>query len=528
LNKTVTVMMMILLLAGSLGLVFNIQPAKAEPLEPPATEWSKTYGGAGEDSAWSVAQTSDGGYIVAGSTTSFGAGNYDFWLVKTDAFGNMEWNKTYGGPDDDRARSVLQTNDGGYMVAGSTTSFYVGWSDAWLIKTDSNGNMQWNKTYGGGEQYSESATCIVQTIDGGYAFTGRRYVAGYADFWLVKIDSNGNQLWTKTFEGAQGDESLSVAHTNDGGYIIAGHTYSFGAYYGEIWLVKTDTNGNQQWGKTFRGQIGASAYSVRQANDYGYIITGTVDITFSNYDFWLIKTDSMGNMQWNKTYGGAQNDHAYCIVQTIDGGYAVAGGTSSFGAGLSDAWVVKADSSGNMQWSKTIGGTGGEVVFSIAQTRDSGLILAGSDANADFWLIKVIENNPPDIGIPSQNPPRDDVQPHQNVTVSANVTDAESGVKNATLCYSLTNGTTWEAQIPMSQNATTSLYEATISGQPIGIWVRFKIVAYDIAGNNATLDGTQPYCVYQVVPELPLFLIPQLFMIASLLTVIVYKRKHLK
>jgi len=182
--------------------------------------------------------------------------------------------------------------------------------------------------------------------------------------------------------------------------------------------------------------------------------------------------------EWSKTYGGTNSDGPGALVQTADGGYALVGSTNSFGTG-----------------------------------------------SYDFWLIKVIESNPPDIGVPSQNPPRDNVQPYQNVTVSVNVTDAESGVKNATLYYSLTNGTTWEPPVPMSLNATTSLYEATIPGQPIGTWVRFKIVAYDIAGNNATRDGTALDFIYVVIPEFPTTAILPLFMVLAMLAFVFVKRK---
>jgi hypothetical protein len=260
-------------------------------------QWNKTYGGTGYDYAQSVVKTGDGGYAIAGPTTSFGAGNDDFWLVKTDANGNMQWNKTYGGTGDDWAVSLIQTGDGGYALAGYTSSFGAGWYDFWLVKTNSAGTMQWNKTYGGtNADYGRS---VVQTGDGGYALAGYTYSfgAGNADDWLVKTDASGNQLWNTTYGGTSEDGAYWVVQTGDGGYALAGFTYSFGA---------------------------------------------------GNRDAWLVKTESNGNMQWNKTYGGTADDEAWKLIQTGDGGYAPVGWTTSFGAGNRDAWLVKTDASGNI------------------------------------------------------------------------------------------------------------------------------------------------------------------------------------
>ncbi|WXG46216.1 MAG: hypothetical protein WED05_06055 [Candidatus Atabeyarchaeum deiterrae] len=211
----------------------------AATMPPPQAAWNKTYGGTGYDAARSVQQTSDGGYILAGYTSSFGAGGYDFWLVKTDGSGNQQWNKTYGGASDDGARSVQQTSDGGYVVAGYTTSFGAGGYDFWLVKTDGSGNQQWNKTYGGTGY--DSAQSVQQTSDGGYVMAGGTFLSGasFADFCLVKTDGSGNQQWNKTYGGAVHDSAYSVQQTSDGGYIVAGLTWSFGAGGDDFWLVKT-------------------------------------------------------------------------------------------------------------------------------------------------------------------------------------------------------------------------------------------------------------------------------------------------
>jgi ribosomal protein S11 len=206
--------------------------------------WAKTYGGTNYDGAYSVQQTSDGGYIVAGATYSFGAGSTDIILIKTDANGNIIWAKIYGGTGEDYAFSVRQTSDSGYIVAGYTYSFGAGSRDLFLIKTDVNGNIIWAKTYGGTSD--DYATSVQQTSDGGYIVAGetQSFGAGYRDILLIKTDANGNIIWAKTYGGTDWDKALSVRQTSDGGYIVAGYTYSFGAGSRDLFLIKTDADGN--------------------------------------------------------------------------------------------------------------------------------------------------------------------------------------------------------------------------------------------------------------------------------------------
>jgi arginine repressor len=206
--------------------------------------FAKTYGGTGNDRASYVLQTSDGGYIVVGDTGSLGADSVDIFLVKTDANGNIIWAKTYGGIVDEYAHSVLQTSDGGYIVAGETHSFGAGWHDVLLIKTDANGNVIWAKTYGGTSW--DVARSVQQTSDGGYIVAGYTdsFGAGGPDFFLIKIDANGNISWAKTYGGTYSDWARSVQQTSDGGYIVAGFTGSFGAGGVDIFLVKTNARGN--------------------------------------------------------------------------------------------------------------------------------------------------------------------------------------------------------------------------------------------------------------------------------------------
>jgi predicted secreted protein len=361
----------------------------------PPTGWSKTYGGAGDDKGWGdLYQTSDGGYAISGDTASFGAGGADYWLVKVDAAGNMLWNKTYGGNGTESENAMVQTSDGGYAMLGVTGSFGAGGNDFWLVKTDAAGNMQWNKTYGG--TGSDIGVSVFQTNDGGYAVSGltSSFGAGSMDVWLVKTDSVGNMQWNKTYGGTGADYGFSVVQTSDGGYAISGPTTSFGAGGQDVWLVKTDAAGNMQWNKTYGGTGMEWMDQMIRTADGGYAISGyTTSFGAGGQDVWLVKTDAAGNMQWNKTYGGTGSDDGFHLVQTGEGGYAIIGSTVSFGAGGTDVWLVKTDAAGNMQWNKTYGGANTDLGYSVVQTSDGGYAIAGytnsfGAGGNDFYVVK--------------------------------------------------------------------------------------------------------------------------------------------
>jgi len=256
----------------------------------------------------------------------------------------VKWQKTFGGPDNEDGYSVQQTSDGGYIIAGYTYSFGTSSydNDVYLIKTDSNGNEEWNKTFGG-TRYDE-AFSVQQTSDGGYIIAGHTYSfgAGNWDVYLIKTDSNGNEEWSKTFGGANGDGAFSVQQTTDGGYIIAGHTYSFGAGSYDVYLIKTDSSGNEEWSETFGGTSSDYAWSVKQTTDGGYILGGhTESFGAGKSDAYLVKTDYGGNKEWNKTFGGISYDEAHSVQQTSDGGYIIAGKTFSFWVGSVDVYLIK-------------------------------------------------------------------------------------------------------------------------------------------------------------------------------------------
>jgi hypothetical protein len=362
--------------------------------EGPEIEWSRTFDGGGSDWGYSVQQTSDGGYIIAGITYSYGDGYGDVYLIKTDSNGNLQWSRTFGGSKIDWGESVYQTADGGYIVVGEANSFGVNGSDVYLIKTDPDGNLLWNRTFGG-ENYDWGES-VQQTADGGYIIVGvtNSFGAGSSGVYLIKTDSNGNMQWSKTFGGTRHDRGESIQQTSDGGYIIAGYTDSFGSGGYDVYLIKTDSSGNIQWNRTLGGGGDDKGYSVQQTSDGGYIIAGYTNSSGSGKrDVYLIKTDSNGNMQWSRTFGGSGDDTGWSVYQTSDGGYIIVGVTNSFGAGRNDVYLIKTDSNGNLQWSKTLGSSEDDVGFSVQQTDDGGYIIAGgtnsSKAGYDVWLIKL-------------------------------------------------------------------------------------------------------------------------------------------
>jgi predicted secreted protein len=360
------------------------------------TTWSKTYGGTGADSgAGDIIQTSDGGYAISGDTASFGAGGADYWLIKVDADGNMLWNKTYGGAAAESDAAMCQTSDGGYALAGDTKSFGAGGNDFWLVKTDGSGNMEWNQTYGG--TGNDLGINVIQTIDGGYAIMGytSSFGAGSSDFWLVKTDAAGTMQWNKTYGGTGSDMGFNVIQTDDGGYTLAGPTTSFGAGSMDIWVIKTDSTGNMLWNKTYGGTGMDYMDQMVRTVDGGYAIAGfTTSFGAVGSDAWLVKIDMSGNAQWNKTYGGTGTDNGFHLTQTVDGGYAIIGSTSSFGAGGNDVWAIKTDASGNILGNETFGGTATDDGRSIIQTIDGGYLLAGNTnsfgaGNSDFYVVKI-------------------------------------------------------------------------------------------------------------------------------------------
>jgi len=422
----------------------------------PSIEWQKSFGGTAPEIAKSIVQTPDGGYITAGFSKSSNGnatmnhGDNDFWVVKMNATGTLEWQKSLGGSGDDQANSIRTTSDGGYIIVGSTTStdgdiiLNKGYADYWIVKLNAQGNVEWQKTYGGTLQ--DIATSVRQTTDGGYVVTGSSNssdgdVTGnhgpyFYDYWVIKLDSSGNLQWQKALGGSSNEMAYEIQQTSDGNYVIAGETSSSNS--GNIssialgvkdsWIVKLGTTGNIIWEKRFGGIGSNITYSIAQTSDSGYIVSGTTTSNIGNStyngqgDFWIMKLDAAGNLQWQNAMGSLTYDQSYSVIQTPDGNYVAAGYISS-NTGMAESelaigtnfWIVKLGNSGNLLWQKSYGGDGHETAWSIISTADGGLAVAGSSGTnpdswdvtgnhgqSDFWIVKL---NGSKLGTTESNSP---------------------------------------------------------------------------------------------------------------------------
>lgn len=395
-------------------------------------EWTKNFGGSGDDTAQAIVTTSDGGYAVLGFSNSIDGDLTDkstevndYWLLKLDADGNLEWNKTYGGSKDDRGQSLVQTEDGGYAITGYAMSDdgdgsnNEGFHDNWVLKLDGTGTIEWEKSFGfSGHDHSYD---IIQTDDNGFFFVGFLDITsaradgntekrnssptshGVGEFWGTKIDPEGDLQWRGYFGGTNNDRAHAVVHSDDGGFVLSGFTESDdydisdtrGSY--DFWIVKVDHNGNLLWERSFGGTGIEISQDIDKTGDGGYVVAGhtfssDVDISKHNgeSDVWLVKTDSTGNLVWEKTYGGALFDAAQAVSASKDGGYIIVGNSKSRdidvteNAGENDMWVFKTDRNGEIVWQKTFGGSGLDFGFDVLETENGGIVLIGETASADF------------------------------------------------------------------------------------------------------------------------------------------------
>jgi len=460
------VVCLLLISLGALTISLHIVPVKTVD-----SIWNVSFGGTYNEIAYSVQQTSDGGYIAAGFTETFGAGSADAWLVKTNASGGMQWNRTFGGFYADEARCIRQTSDGGYIYAGFTRSFGHGDADFWLVKTEVNGAVGWSQAYGG--MNDDCAFSVQQTSDMGYVMAGftESFDVGGRDFWLVKTDSNGILQWNNTYGGMGLEQAFSVVQSVDGGYVIAGERHSEGSGDIDFWLVKTDPAGIAVWSNSYGGSGLDNARSVHQTSDGGYIIAGwTNSFGAGGTDCWVVKTDASGNHQWNRTYGGTFDEEAHSVQQTGDSGYIVAGSTKSFGLyiGVWNFWLVKTDAQGNKEWDLVNGGSSDDKAYSARQTSDGGYIMAGSTESyanglTDFWLAKTAPHppRPPeeghDIAVISVSPSKAVVG--EGISTSVNVTVENQGIYDEIPMVSLyVNTTSVEAiAIPLASGESATI-----------------------------------------------------------------------
>lgn len=382
--------------------------------------WQKSFGGSSSDGSNGLIRTADGGYISAGQTTSNDGdvagyrGNGDAWIIKTDVNGNKVWSKTFGGSDMDAAWSIVASTDGGYVTAGFTYSTNGdvtgnhGYQDAWVIKMDGNGNKVWQKTLGG--TANDQAMSVINTTDGGYLVSGETISGdgdvtgnhGWTDLWVVKLDASGNLLWQKTFGSSSNDYYGVVSATSDGGYILAGTVTGndgdvTGNHGGEdILVVKLDASGNKVWAKTFGGTGDENAYSIIATTDGGYAVAGYTssndgDVTGNHggNDMWILKLDNSGKKIWQKTLGGSDDEQAFSILADPNGGYMITGYTMSNDGdvtgnhGNKDLWAVKLDNNGNKLWQRALGSSGDDWGSFVVGTTDGGFVVGGFSSTSN-------------------------------------------------------------------------------------------------------------------------------------------------
>jgi hypothetical protein len=383
--------------------VFSVTGTKINStLYQPLNRWSKTYGGDMIDWGNCIQQTSDGGYIISGTykRNAWSLWYCHFYLLKIDASGNEEWYKIHGTYDRENvAQSIKQTLDGGYIIAG-----YSGIPqnmDLYVAKIDFNGDITWTRVFGESDSF-DMGRCVEQTSDGGFIITGQTgsFDDGSQNVWLIKIDSNGNEQWNKTFGGTGYDGGNCVKITSDGGYVIVGFSDSYSADGNtDILIIKTDSNGTQEWSKTLGGADLDEGRSIQNTLDNGFIITGyTNSYGVGSADVWLIKTDATGNELWNKTFGGSDNDDGYCVQQTNDSGFFITG-YYGWGNSQPDVYTIKTDSTGNEQWHNIFDNNSLEDVgYYGIQTSDGAYIVAGYtgdylEEDIDVWVIKFDEES---------------------------------------------------------------------------------------------------------------------------------------
>ena len=359
--------------------------------------FEKTFGGTYDDHGEYVQQTSDSGYIIAGYSLDLPSIKYYALLIKTDNYGNLVWQKKYDNSQNIVGSCVQETTDGGFIYTGYIADPVSGYSNVYVSKVNNTGDTIWTNMFNNDDK--DRGKSIRQTIDGGFIIAGFTCDSMWydCDVYLIKIDNMGNMEWYKTIGGPDRDQAYCIEQTSDSGFIILGSTFSYGNGYRDIYLIKTDENGETLFTKTYGGSNTDNAYSVKQTNDGGYIIAGET-ISFDQgqfYNIYLVKTDSVGDTLWTKRYGGEGStwEVAKSIVQTNDGDYMITGLTESLGGPNGNVLVMKVSATGDLLWMQAYGGSGTDWGKSIQQTNDGGFIIAGHtssySSSSDVYLIKL-------------------------------------------------------------------------------------------------------------------------------------------
>ena len=457
----------------------------------PIIQWETSLGGTIDDEGYSIFQTFDGGYIIAGLSgsndgdVSGNHGDGDAWIVKIDQSGNILWQHCYGGTFPDQAMSIIQTSDSGYVFAGYSgstngdVSGNHGGPDYWVVKLNDTGSIQWSKCYGGSNQ--DYGASVIQTYDGGYAIVGYSYSTddevtnnhGNGDYWVVKLNDTGAIQWQRCYGGSGSEIAYSITQASDSGFVIIGNTNSTdGDFTGfnncGMGIIKTDISGNIQWVQCLGSGLGTYGLSVIQTLDGGYAVGGYGGGAFGGWDYLVYKLSSTGTIQWWNSYGGSGDDLGTCIIQNPDGSYVIGGYTSSSDGEVighppncTNYWIVKLDTSGSIIWQKYYGGPNADLLNGIIRTNDGGYAMVGSvDANGgdvtgfhggsgyDYWVVKLYPDSTTGIDkISSKN---------SYISIYPNPSDG-----NFNLDYKLPSG---KGELIITDIAGRVLYRMNITG----------------------------------------------------------------
>lgn len=429
--KHVLVLLVSVLLTSCIDDSYTIEGVDGIPAQFNNVAWTKSYGGSGDDTPRSIISTSDGGFAVFGFTNSIDGdvssknlAVNDYWLLKFDADENLQWQKTYGGSGDDRGQAVIQTSDGGFAITGyaqsedGDASNNEGFHDNWVLKLDANGNILWEKSFGfAGHDHSYA---LVEAVGGGFFFSGFLDVTssngegatdkgsslsahGVGEFWGTKVDETGNLDWRKYFGGTNNDRAYGLAHGHDGGYVMAGFTESNdfdisnakGSY--DFWVVKIDKNGTLEWESSFGGSGIDQGQDIAQTHDGGYVVVGStfsndIQVTKNNgeSDIWLVKLDGSGQLVWEKNFGGTAFDAAKSVQRTSDNGFLISGSSKSNtddvlqNFGENDFWLIKTNASGDLLWQQNFGGAGLDYAYDAIEISNGKYIVVGETSSIDF------------------------------------------------------------------------------------------------------------------------------------------------
>lgn len=430
----------------------------------------------------SVQQTSDNGYIITGYSQHQVTLNRNALMVKTDAYGNLIWKKHYDNSQNTRGNCVQETTDGGFISVGYIENPFSDSSNVYVTKLDNMGDTLWTKIFS--NDIKDRGMSIRQTIEGGYIITGFTCDSMWydCDVYLIKINSIGEMEWYKTIGGLERDQAYCIEQTSDNGFIIIGSTFSFGNGGRDIYLIKTNENGDTSFTKTYGGFNTDNAYSIKQTSDGGYILVGET-ISFDQgqnyYDVYLIKTDEVGDTLWTKRYGGEQWEVGRSIDLTDDGGYIITGHTESYGGSTGNVLVMKTDCSGDTLWTQTFGGNGFDWGNSVQQTSDGGFIIAGYSSsfgnnNIDMYLIKINGQGTLDI---HRNPTTDEFGVFPNP--ANNILHIKTCDNTKIEIINLTGRVIYNTNV----NCKTDLFSIDISGYSKGLYL-VKLVSE----KNSTIE----------------------------------------